>query len=573
MSGSAEQVTVLVTGEGPAVEAVDAMLEDVSVTVRRGGIETIQEVGLAIVVGLAGSEGFHEIDDQAAEAGTPWIAVEVGGIGGVPVEGLSAAVSTFQPGYVCYDGLTTRVKAAGIEPAEEANADRAQVRLAGSYAGIQAIRALSGAEVAGVVIEVPYAERSLLPVPKCAHAQQHVPALALESTSATLESALERAELAVDDRLGLVPWVGEQESFPLPYYLAAIADTTGASDGQAPDRAAGVARTWDGAFMKALGEALERYSAAIYRLDELRNEPTDSIDGPALDRFVSVDSSGLPASVPVVDGRDLLAGGAVSLPADLVYYPQPAGELGQAITTGLGLGSDGVEAVLSGLYEVLERDATMLAWYSTFEPLGLEVREEAFRTMVRRARGEDLTVRPLLLTQDVDVPVVAVAVRGESYPRLALGSAADLDAEAAAQDALAEALQNWIELRDMGPEKAREAGGAIGRYAEDPPGSVESMLDVEETVPAGSVGPEPVPDGRAELDAVLDRVEAAGLGVYAAPVTPRDVEGLGFTAVRVLSPTAQPLFVEEPVFGERAETVPRDLGFEPRPDREFHPFP
>jgi ribosomal protein S12 methylthiotransferase accessory factor len=68
-------------------------------------------------------------------------------------------------------------------------------------------------------------------------------------------------------------------------------------------------------------------------------------------------------------------------------------------------------------------------------------------------------------------------------------------------------------------------------------------------------------------------MDAAGLEAYAASVTSRDVERLGFTAVRVLSPSAQPLFVDEPVFGDRARTVPEDLGFEPRLDRAFHPYP
>jgi ribosomal protein S12 methylthiotransferase accessory factor len=56
-------------------------------------------------------------------------------------------------------------------------------------------------------------------------------------------------------------------------------------------------------------------------------------------------------------------------------------------------------------------------------------------------------------------------------------------------------------------------------------------------------------------------------------LTPRDVAQLGFEAVRVLVPTAQPLFTGEAFFGERAREVPPDLGFEFRPDRGHHPYP
>jgi ribosomal protein S12 methylthiotransferase accessory factor len=230
--------------------------------------------------------------------------------------------------------------------------------------------------------------------------------------------------------------------------------------------------------------------------------------------------------------------------------------------------------VLSGLYEVIERDAAMLAWYATYEPLGLAVEDGEYRTLVRRARSENLEVTSLLLTQDVDVPVVTAAVHreGGEWPRFATGVGADLDPAAAARAALEEALQNWTELRGMGPGDAAEESGAIGHYADFPTG-VEDLVTSEPTVAAASVGPQTVPEGRGELGAVLDRLADAGLDAYAARLTPRDIERAGFEAVRVLVPSAQPLFTDDPYFGERARSVPTALGFQPRLDRAHHPFP
>jgi len=274
-----------------------------------------------------------------------------------------------------------------------------------------------------------------------------------------------------------------------------------------------------------------------------------------------------------VPGEELSTGDAVSLPAEFVHYPPPEARHRPAITTGLGLGTDGGEALLSGLYEVIERDAAMLSWYSTYEPLGLAVGDEGFEALVARARAEELSVSPVLVTVDVDVPVVAVAVhRDGAWPRFAVGSGADLDATAAARSALAEALQNWMELRAMGPDDAADEGGAIARYADFPPEARE-LTAPDDGIPAASVGPETVPTGEAALDAVVSRVDDAGLSAYAARITTADVAGLGFEAVRVLAPTAQPLFVGEPYFGTRAETVPQDLGYEPHLDRAFHPYP
>ena len=38
-------------------------------------------------------------------------------------------------------------------------------------------------------------------------------------------------------------------------------------------------------------------------------------------------------------------------------------------------------------------------------------------------------------------------------------------------------------------------------------------------------------------------------------------------------PWRQPLFNDEAYFGERARTVPGTFGYEPRLDREHHPYP
>jgi ribosomal protein S12 methylthiotransferase accessory factor len=132
-----------------------------------------------------------------------------------------------------------------------------------------------------------------------------------------------------------------------------------------------------------------------------------------------------------------------------------------------------------------------------------------------------------------------------------------------------------MELRAMGPEAAGNEPSAIGRYA-DSPGAAADFFECGGAVPAESVGDgEADRSGRGELDALVDRVSAAGLTPYAASITPRDVATVGFEAVRVAVPGAQPLFVDvdDPIFGERARTVPEELGFEADPDRAPHPFP
>jgi len=575
-------MAVALVGSGPARDAVAAALDDVGAGVADVDPGGIAQADLAVVVGQAGDVAFETANATALEHDVPWLAVEIGGLGGYPV--VEGAVAGFGPETGCYACLSERVRAnADPEQSPQAAPDPETARFAGAIAGREGARLLAGKDstALGGVVEIPHAERRFLPAPGCECGTDRDRTLSLTSVDRDLEESLARAEGGLDDRVGIVSEVGEAESFPVPYYLAQQADTSGFSDATAARQAAGVDADWNAAFMKALGEGLERYCAGVYRTAEFETAPAGEVTAPVEpSAFVAPDpdddafdlEGSADAPIEWVPGTDLATGETVSLPAEFVHFPPPSERFRPAVTTGLGLGNGGVEAVLSGLYEVIERDATMLAWYSSFEPLGLDVTDDRFDTLVRRARSENLRVDPLLLTQDVDVPVVAVAVHREAWPRFALGSSAHLDAARAATDALAEALQNWLELRGMGMEGAEDVEGAIGEYANFPE-SAQAFVSTDSGVPAGSVGPDSVPTGADHLDAVVDRVTDAGLDAHAARTTTPDVEGLGFEAVRVLVPEAQPLFFDAPYFGDRATDVPTGMGFEPRLDRDHHPFP
>lgn len=572
-------MTVAVVGGGPAAEAVRAALSDVDAEVTAPDLSDVGDADLAVVVGIVGDDGFGRVNEVARAGDTPWIAVEVGGVAGRAHPEVPAAVAAFDPEGACYRCLRLRHEAAADDDAESEGTTRADARLAGARAGRLAIRALDGDPVGGTVIEVGAGEthRTALPAPNCPVCDPgRDRSLARDDADRSLDEVVAAADRAVDDRLGVVTAVGERDSYPAPYYLATTCDTGGFSDATAGQKAAGVAADWNHAYVKAAGEGLERYAAGVYRAAEFRTASRDDLDSAITPTaFVTPEDApvaGPDEEIPWVPGQHLATGRATYLPAEFVHFPPPEERFRPPITTGLGLGNSTVGALRSGLREVIERDAAMLAWYSTFEPLGLAVDDADYDALARRARSEDLTVTPLLLTQDVDVPVVAVAVHRESWPRFAVGSAAHLDADAAARSALAEALQNWMELRALGPEDAADAEGAIGDYA-DFPEDARAFIDYSTRVETADVGPEQVPEGEAALDALVDRADDAGMAAYAARLTTRDVAALGFEAVRVVAPAAQPLFVGDPYFGDRARRVPAEMGFQSRLDRRFHPFP
>lgn len=550
-------------GSGPAAKTAAAVLE--SQTKVEHGSGPVDGVEAAIVVGDAGSSRFDRATSTAATSGTPWFAIERGGLGGLGI--VDAAVTGFGPDGASYADLRTRVRATQDEKPPARDVDDATLGLAGAVAAYEVMRVLAGAHSLGRVVVLPYEQRTLLPVPEGERDRR----LRRDDERRDLETALAHAEQALDPLVGIVQEVGEAESWPAPYYLAQSCSTAAFSDATAPRQAAGVAADWNSAYMKALGEALERYCAGVYRETEFDMSPPGELEqgvGPA--SFVCEHE---PANEPIpwVSGENLHTGESVMLPAEFVHYPPPEQRFRSAVTTGLGLGNSGAEAILSGLYEVIERDAAMLAWYSTFEPMEIDISEEGVKTLRARARSEDLSVTVTSLTMDIDVPVVAAAVHRDEWPRFALGTDADFDLAAAAQSALAEALQNWMELRGMGPEAADDASGAIGEYAALP-GRAHPYVDPPVSVSAGDLADAPS-KGEGELEAVLDRIAAADCSAYAARTTTDDVATLGFEAVRALVPAAQPLCFGEMVFGERARAVPESLGFEPRLERAHHPYP
>lgn len=579
---------VAVVGSGPAAESVVATLNEYAdqegadddrpnVSISRPDAPAFDDVDLGIVVDRVGASTFASANQSALESGTPWLTVELGGIGGYPVT--TAAVTGFDPDGACYDCLAARVEA-NVDPETEpiGALEPAKQRVAGALAGetaIDFVRDDADEPVLGRITERPDAERRLLEVPGCHCGRDRDLTVRRDFEAVDVDEALNRAQQGLDDRVGIAQQVGEVESFPAPYYLAQLSDTSGFSDATAPRQAAGVATDWDAAFMKALGESYERYAGGVYTTDDTRTAPANELDDyVAPSSFVTPGEPSWDTATEIewAPATNLATDERTHVPADLVFHPPRDRSIRPPLTTGLGLGSSSVGALLSGLYEVVERDASMIAWYSSYDPLGLEVDDEAFETLAARAGSEGLDVTTLLLTQDLDVPVVAVAVHREEWPRLALGSSAHLDPRKAARGALEEAVQNWMELRSMGREGAANAGGAIDEYAELPDAGRE-FIDVGQAVPAASVGPSEVPEGEAHLDTLVERVTDVDASAFATRTTTPDLETVGFEAVRVLVPEAQPLFFDESFFGERARTVPTNLGFEPRPDRLHHPFP
>ncbi|GAB3709372.1 hypothetical protein GCM10028793_42920 [Nocardiopsis oceani] len=135
----------------------------------------------------------------------------------------------------------------------------------------------------------------------------------------------------------------------------------------------------------------------------------------------------------------------VLVPETSVYYHGSGADrkIAQECSNGCATGGSREEAVLHGIFERVERDAFLLAWYGRL-PL-TEITADSWertptRWMVARLAMYGYRVRFFDARPDFSIPVViAVAERVDAGPgMLCFGAGANLDPEAAAESALRE---------------------------------------------------------------------------------------------------------------------------------------
>jgi ribosomal protein S12 methylthiotransferase accessory factor len=206
----------------------------------------------------------------------------------------------------------------------------------------------------------------------------------------------------------------------------------------------------------AMMEAVETFHAETMMLP-LRLAAHDELAGAA-------DPGALPlaagrslgdARILWVEARDLIGGGSLFLPHEMVTadytHPAPAGAgFFQATTNGLASGNHWLEAVLHGLYEVVERDAIAL-WRAGGERArdGRAVALDSVDGAVSQGllacyRAAGVAVRVWDVTSDITLPcfvALAVAPAGADGVEPELGSGCHADRDIALSRALSEAAQ------------------------------------------------------------------------------------------------------------------------------------
>jgi ribosomal protein S12 methylthiotransferase accessory factor len=373
----------------------------------------------------------------------------------------------------------------------------------------------------------------------------------------------------------------------------------------------GSGSTRESARAAAIGEAVERYSASfcggssvLATADEIGERAVD----PARFALFAEEQYRQPGfryarftrrtRIAWARGWSLPAGRPAALPAQLVYlaWRRRPGEaaIGCATSNGLACRATRDEAVLTGLLELMERDAFMITWGARLSWPRLTWQGntvlEAFERRVLAPTG--LRCAALDLSAFWNVPCVLGVARSDASDEAPVGVGAA--AAPTIERAIAKALDEAVRVRSWARSlRARDPAGAelpasaaairsfddhIRWYAYDGNAERTRFLDTsDETRHVDDV--EPVSPAIGEL---CDRLAARGASAYAVDVTAPDVRDAGLHVVKVVAPELCALDVEHAarlLGGRRRYDEPIRLGRRDRPltysaiNPDPHPFP
>lgn len=329
---------------------------------------------------------------------------------------------------------------------------------------------------------------------------------------------------------------------------------------------AGVGMTLEAATWGAVGETLERLCTYIYDPGAITvapgHRPADGfLDLNALILFSEEQyrdptfpyvPAGFAQDIGWVAARSLRGEAERFVPASMVYfgYHFPDGELpyDASYSTGCACGGSREAAVLSGLLEVIERDAFACHWLSG-RP-GRVIRRDVHGDLLTD-NSRYLTSLPgyrvdiLDISSDIGIPVVVAIVKPEGEVGVAFGASARVDRGAAIEKALIEAFHSLNFLIDAHradlpvPDAGdiRDFKDHLRHYV---PAARQPALEFLRSGPLldGPAATEAPEDDLAFVRSALERLGYEALYV---PLEPPEISRLDLNVVKVVVPGLQPL--------------------------------
>ncbi len=322
------------------------------------------------------------------------------------------------------------------------------------------------------------------------------------------------------------------------------------------------------AILSAVGEAVERYSAASPEPTQIVWACPSELAGEFLDPrsyglysesqyrrkdfpFARFDPT---IQHPWVLGRWLNNDGPVWIPAVMVFLwmrAQPEHQICQGTSNGLAAGRDLDDAALRATLELVERDALLAAWVTATPGQRIELDHSLhsqLREVLNTIESYGAAIEAYLLPTAVCGSVVMCLAFGDGvqYPGVTIGLAADPDPLSAVRKAI-------LELGQTGPHLRRMLRS--GFPVPEDPSAVQEMLQhaayyfpAERACEFDRLRSSRAPVHLCELAKngcsytlrdVASRLTVAGIRVAVVDVTSPDVSSGPFRVVRTVSPDLQ----------------------------------
>lgn len=296
----------------------------------------------------------------------------------------------------------------------------------------------------------------------------------------------------------------------------------------------------------------------------------------------------------------------ILIPASLIWQGSMDDRFMPVVSSGTACHSCDATALLSGIFEVVERDSFMIAWTRKavlpIIPMDASWIPESVRELSKFFSRVDCDLKLREMTTDLGIPTVLAVVENKSMskPAICVGAATRFTLAEAATKAAREAYQTWCWMADehlkltdnfaasftklksrlemsthpilFGHPEASAFAVHLTSKTEDTCRNNRVVKDFEGTTPATPA---------MMLDACVTRLSGAGLNPYCVKLSPDELDISGLKVFRVIVPGLVPISVGHQsccLAHPRIASVPEDCGWAAPPfDANAypppHPFP
>lgn len=309
-----------------------------------------------------------------------------------------------------------------------------------------------------------------------------------------------------------------------------------------------------------------------------------------------------------IEGFSLVSNSPIWVPSQHVFLsPLIKGEADilHRIGTGWACGSSKDQAILSALYEVVERDAFETLWLNKLSmPLvdldsNAKLSHPIKQLFFAKLAVPHLRYSVIQMTNDLGIPAYCVIMidKREGWPYAVIGTSAHLNAEVAIEKSVIEGIMSRSVLlyrkkqfqrftvgkSPMNVFKSLKEPLLHGVVYADPHyfRYMEFLIASKARIPIRDLPNMSTGNRKRDLQICLSILKKRGHDVIVVDITPKELKQYGLNAVKVIIPDAQPLHFDwgtECLGNQRLYEVPVKLGYSKQPSTEKdiyripHPF-